>query len=617
MLRNHLLPALGLLLPLMAFGQTAQEKPTLNALGQAITVAKATRFMKTPPMTEWPVVREDGAEDRERHEADKQRALPVVTDARWENEPDGALQLRSATKSAKAPAVNVNGQSGSGIPPDPTGAAGPDHYVQAVNSSYRVYTKTGPGLGPQHSLSSLWADAGNDGDPIVMYDRHADRWFISQFDEVFSGPPYQLVIAVSATSDPAGAYYAYEFNINQFPDYPKYSIWWDGYYCTTNSSRTAIVFERTKMLAGDPDARMIALSASGVIDSGFTSVLPSDADGDLPPAGTPCYFFNLEDNSWGAPSDRIKIYAMTTDWVTTANTNVAQHQTIDTAPFDPWIGTGWDNIAQPGTAQKLDGGLGIFNFRAQHIRWTNYNTLMLCHGVDVGSNQCGIRWYELRDANDGNWAIHQQGTYSPDGADRFYGSIAMDMQGNIGLGYSCADGPNGIYAGLRYTGRMANDPLGQMTFIEQEVVAGLGSQQSLNRFGDYAHCSLDPDGHTFWFTGEYLGTNGATRTRIFSFDLSAEVGVEENVGQEAFALEAVQQGDAIQVQVLGADAATTSVLELIGLDGKRVLIKELATASGRATTRIDISSIAQGIWFIRAINGEQQRVQRIVLTPTK
>ncbi len=179
--------------------------------------------------------------------------------------------------------------------PDPTGAAGPDRYVQAVNTAFRVYQKTGTPDGISSSLSSLWSGSDNLGDPIVMYDRHADRWFISQFN---SGPN-RMLLAVSETPDPRGAYFTYEYTFSQFPDYPKFSIWWDGYYMTSNSNKTAVVFERSRMLTGDPTARMIALSAPSVINSGFTSVLPADADGDLPPTGTPCYFFNIEDNTLG------------------------------------------------------------------------------------------------------------------------------------------------------------------------------------------------------------------------------------------------------------------------------------------------------------------------------
>lgn len=601
------------LLPLIASAQLATEKSTVNYLGQTVTVVTPTRFVKTPPMREWPTVADGDTEPRARHEVDVLRPLPVVTAPQFENEPDGALQTTPATRVLKAPIVNVNGQNGSGVPPDPSGAVGPDRYLQAVNTSFRLYNKsTGSAAGSASSLSSLWPGSDNLGDPIVMYDRHAQRWFISQFN---SGPN-RMLLAVSETNDPDGAYYAYEFNFSQFPDYPKFSIWWDGYYMTSNSNKTAVVFERDQMLAGNPNARMVALSAPGVENSGFTCVLPADADGDLPPAGTPCYFFNIEDQSWGASTDRIKIYAMTTNWTTTSQTAVVTHQNLTTAPFDPWLYTGWDNISQPGTSQRLDAGLGILYYRAQHTRWSDHNSIVLCHGVDVGSNHCAIRWYELRDANDGNWAIHQQGTWNPDAADRFYGSIAMDMAGNIGLGYSVADGSDDIYAGLRYTGRLASDPPGEMTFAEVTAVSGTASQVGTNRFGDYAHMSLDPDGTTFWFTGEYLSTGGNPKTRIFSFAYTG-VGVEEETSASpAFGVSAIQQGASINVTVRGAASAATSV-EVIGMDGKRAFVKEFGTPDGTATATIDAAGLAQGVWFIRAINGGKQTVERIVLTGTK
>ncbi len=602
------------LLPALVSAQKTTEIPTVNRLGQTVTTLTPSRFMRTPPMREWPTLAESDRPARERHEVDVQRPLPVVTAPQFENEADGAVQTTQARRIQKTPMVSVNGQPGSGIPPDPTGAAGPDHYVQAVNTAFRIYNKsTGAGIGGASSLSTLWDGSQNAGDPIVMFDRHADRWFISQFNFT----PNRILIAISLTSDPDGEYYAYEYTFSQFPDYPKYSIWWDGYYMTSNSNKTAVVFEREQMLAGNPDARMVALSAPSIVNSGFTSVLPADADGDLPPAGTPCYFFNLEDNSWGAPSDRIKIYAMTTDWNTTSNTEVATHQTLNTATFDPWLYTGWNNISQPGSSQRLDAGLGIFYFRAQHTRWADHNSIMLCHGVDVGSNHCAIRWYELRDANDGNWTIFQQGTWNPDADDRFYGSITMDMNGTIALGYSVANDATDTYAGIRYTGRLASDPPGEMTFAEVNVVSGTGSQSGTNRFGDYAHMALDPDGQTFWFTGEYLGTGGNPRTRIFSFQLGS-VGVEEDaaVGQD-FAVSATQQGGSIVVDLSGATFAPAATLEVIGMDGKRVLVKELDTPGGSATARLDATGLAQGIWFVRAINGQQQTVERIVWTGTK
>lgn len=598
------------LIPACALAQNIIERTT-NELGQTVTVSGPSGFLKTPPLREWPGVIDVAMEERElRREMDEHRALPEILNPAALDEQDGALQTAPATRMLRAPLVSFNGQNGSGVPPDPTGSVGPDRYVQAVNTAFRVYQKTGTPDGIPQSLSSLWSGSSNLGDPIVMYDRHADRWFISQFND----GPNRMLLAVSETSDPTGAYYTYEYTFSQFPDYPKFSVWWDGYYMTSNSNKTAVVFERSRMLTGDPTARMISLSAPSVINSGFTSVLPADADGDLPPNGTPCYFFNLEDNSWGAPADRIKIYQMNTNWTNTSSTTVTLSQTLNTAAFDPWLGTGWDNISQPNTPQKLDAGLGIFYYRAQHTRWADHSSVMLCHGVDVGSNHCAIRWYELRDANDGNFSIYQQGTWNPDAADRFYGSVAMDDNGNIGLAYSCANDADGTYAGLRYTGRLANDPLGQMTFSEQTIISGTGAQTFTNRFGDYAHMSLDPDGQRLWFTGEYLGTGGNTRTRICSFNLNLEVGVDEPTATATSAhLDVLSNGSEWTVQATWPGASRPMNLDVIGLDGRIVLTRSVAFAGDQSSTTIDAGGLSSGVYFVRVSDGVAQQVQRIVL----
>jgi hypothetical protein len=57
---------------------------------------------------------------------------------------------------------------------------------------------------------------------------------------------------------------------------------------------------------------------------------------------------------------------------------------------------------------------------------------------------------------------------------------------------------------------------------EATILNGLGSQtgNNLNRWGDYSGLSIDPvDDCTFWYTTEYLRTNGAWNwsTQIASF----------------------------------------------------------------------------------------------------
>jgi len=67
------------------------------------------------------------------------------------------------------------------------GDVGPNHYVQMVNLTWRVFDKSGNPLTPARKLSSIWALLGgpcstvDDGDSIVAYDSLADRWLLSQF----------------------------------------------------------------------------------------------------------------------------------------------------------------------------------------------------------------------------------------------------------------------------------------------------------------------------------------------------------------------------------------------------------------------------------------------------
>ena len=589
-----------------------QSRTETNALGQTVVLTAASAYRLSAPARDWPVVADDGLAKSEQNAAESERPLhPVVNANALPVGGDPSCQTAPTARSLRSPIENFAGQNGAAFPPDPSGAAGPNHYVQAVNNSYRIYSKTGIALGGPFNLNSLWPGSSGYGDPIVLYDRHADRWFISQIN----GTPTGVAIAVSETGDPLGAYHVYTYSFGAaFPDYPKYSVWWDGYYMTSNSNKTAVVFNRDKMLTGDPTAEMIALTAPSVINPGFSSVLPADADGDLPPAGTPCYFFNLEDDNWGGvPVDRIKIYTMTTDWVTIANTNVVQSQLLTTDPFDTSLGSGFDNIQQTGTTQLLDGVAEIFYFRAQHTRWSTYNSVVLCHVVDVGVNHAGMRWYELRDANDGVFSIYQQGTWSPDDANRWMGSIAMDNSGNIGMAYSVSDVANGGFPSLRYTGRLAADPLGQMTFFEQEGFTGVAAQTGINRFGDYSQLTLDPDGSTLWFTGEYIGPGGATRTRIFSFDIAASAGVGEEVAPIGPAFTVTLDNETVNATINGLASDDALRFDVITLDGRTLLARDARPSGGSWSTTIARRDLSPAVYFLRVSDPTFQKVQRIVI----
>ncbi len=430
---------------------------------------------------------------------------------------------------------NVNGV----LPPDTNGDIGPNHYMQWVNLSFAIYSRSGALLYGPAAGNTLWSgfsgacSTSNDGDPIVLYDHLADRWMVSQFalPNYPSGPYYQC-IAVSQTGDPTGAWYRYQFTVSstKMNDYPHFGVWPDGYYMSVNQFTNGstwggagvVAFERDKMLLGQT-ARMIYFDLYSV-DPNLGGMLPSDLDGPAPAAGTPNYFAEPDDNANGFPQDQVQVFAFHADWTNTANSSFTLSNALATAAFDSNMCNGSRNcIPQQGTTRKLDAIADRAMFRLQYRNFGSYQTLVLNHTVDVNNtDRAGLRWYELRNSGSG-WSIYQQGTFSPDTTRRWMGSIAMNGQGEIALGYSASSST--LYPSIRYTGRLASDPAGTMPQGEGTLMSGTGNQTSTSsRWGDYSMLAVDPtDDCTFWYTNEYIQTSGTSpwRTRIGSFRVSS------------------------------------------------------------------------------------------------
>ena len=462
----------------------------------------------------------------------------------YSEEKDGAaygtdpalIQSVDGTRPGPGQRLNINGINGNSAPHDPSGAAGLTYYIQATNATpCRIINKTTGATVSNFTMGTLWNPdlTQNSGDPIVMYDRYANRWFLAQFGT--SGN--KIYIAISTTSDPQGTWSCYSFTSPAFPDYLKFSIWQDGYYMTSNQqSQKVFAFERTAMLAGSPTARSVYATFNPPDGGGFFCPLPADADGNggLPAAGTPCPIMSYSDNAWiGNPIDGIQIYQMAVNWApATPTAAITFVSAVPTMAFDGSYNNSWNDIAQPGTSQKLDGIGGVLMYRAQYRKSATHNTVCLSWPVKISATQRSIMWAELRqNLGTGAWSVYQQQIYAPDTYYRWMGSISMDDAGNIGLCYA-KSGSSTVFPSLAYTGRLATDPINTMTIAETIAVAGIVSQNTSwyggNRFGDYAHTTLDPDGSTFWHTGEYMGgvattnqnTNDPKRTRVYSFAIS-------------------------------------------------------------------------------------------------
>jgi hypothetical protein len=498
---------------------------------------------------------------------------------------DGALQTTSVT----APAIGGTIANFEGLgnqdnfnllgrrvnPPDPVGDVGPNHYVEMVNLTFAVYSKTGTRLLGPVDLGSLWADfpiedcTDESGDPVVLYDQTTDRWLLTQFTTRGLNPatptaPFYNCVAVSQTGDPTGAYYRYAF-ITQpdtedggyfFPDYPKYGVWRDSYIMTTRDfgfdDRYGISvygLEKNKMVDGDPNARAVQFFLEdrnvplNLIGDGL---LPPDIDGNTKPKNeVPAPIVGTQDDGggYGATFDALNIWEFDVKWRSTPIASIALKAQLPVAAFDSIFPCGVvpgslppdarDCLPQPGVT---DGSrfLDILSYRQRptwRLAYRNkgaFETMVTNQSVEALPGVAGVRWYEIRRTG-GTYSVHQQGTYAPnDGVHRWMGSVAADKNGSMALGYSVVNGID-VYPGIRYTGRLAGDPLGQMTLGEGTVINGTAAQTHVNsRWGDYTSMNVDPvDDCTFWYVNEYYTVEGAAQaplgngwqTRIASFKL--------------------------------------------------------------------------------------------------
>ena len=506
----------------------------LNGQNNKTGVVIASEFHVTRPIreifAEKPVDENklfDNEESEDREHRPKPKFAKTSLDGAVFGNDSKTIQKEMGDIPSSPTRANWPGQSASGFRPlDPSGAVGPNHYVQMINSTtFKIFNKTTGANLLTGTLGDLWSPAtANSGDPIVMYDKAADRWFLAQFG---SSSDRKIYIAVSTTNDPTGSYYTYTYVSSEFPDYLKFCVWQDGYYMTSNqSTQKVFCFERAAMIAGTPGARSVYVNYSPPKSGFFVPLAGDAADGTLPPAGTPCPIFSYSDNGWGSGySDAVNIYNMTVNWApATPTATITLAGNIPTAAFETTSDPNWDDVSQPGTSQKLDGIVGVCMYRAQWKSWNGYNTIVLNWGVKINSTQRSIKWCELRqNSHTGVWSMYQEGIYAPDASTRWIGSIAMDNNGSIGLSYMKSNSSS-IYPGLYYTGRRSCDPLGTLPVTEAVAIAGTGSQTGgVNRVGDYAQTTLDPDGTTFWSTSEYMGGSSgsnAAKTRIFSYQIT-------------------------------------------------------------------------------------------------
>jgi hypothetical protein len=419
-------------------------------------------------------------------------------------------------------------------PSDNTLAVGYDYIFQIVNSRMAIYTKAGRRFdetgkvlfGPVETRAVFRGFGGaceknNNGDAVVRYDQLADRWLVVMpiFRKSQEGT-YSMCYAVSKTPDPFGPYYRYEFMRELFPDYPRPSVWPDGYYVTTSTGdnviqKHAAVVDRARMLRGEE-----ATEQMFILD-GVNFLIHGDLEGRmLPPDGAPNIMMAAGGTQLKGILGDNAIYAwkVHTDWDDPKKSRLDGPARIPVAPYE-YLGSGQltEAVPQFGSLQRLDAQGDKLMARMVYRRIGNRESLVVVHSVATSAGGGGVRWYEFRLAGNGDPELFQQGTYAPEGNYRWMASPAMDAAGNIGIGYSF--GGSGDFPGQRFAGRLAKDPAGMLTLRETVLVNGEAAQERNRRWEDYTQTAIDPaDDRTIWYVGDYLKKGEKSySTRIGAF----------------------------------------------------------------------------------------------------
>ncbi len=416
---------------------------------------------------------------------------------------------------AKFPGISATGAE----PPDPDIAVGPTHLIEVVNSSIAFYTKGGTKVFEQtfqNFFKSISPQA-FDYDPKVIYDQIAKRFVVLDLDlnDASSNGASDLLIAVSATSDPNGAWALYKVDVKQTEGSNTY--WWDypglGYnkdmICMTGNMFAMegssgfngvqiVCFDKTTLYGGT------ATPTKFKVADGFTIQLAKTQD-----ATTPAVY--------GVEVDTQNSMRLT--GITKSGSTFAVTQSTVSVPN--WLGD-QGFITGPGGVQVQTNDPRIL------VSASRNGEIVASHSVAVSGSdlRSAARWYHFKT---NGWpqtsapSLKQSGQLDPPAGHGYsFPAINFDGAGNIGMTFSKIGSTTpGLVMG---TGRRVSDPAGTMgnpTVLESSTAGQYNGFST--RWGDYFDVELDPaDSKTFWAVGMGAGqsVSGRWQTYMKSFKIA-------------------------------------------------------------------------------------------------
>lgn len=422
-----------------------------------------------------------------------------------------------------------------GRPPDPNGAVGPNHLVSIINFAIGWHTKNGVAQCFER-LENFFSQLApvRVFDPRVIYDSYAGRFVVTVADEDAVNQTSRILIAVSDDDNPNGTWHfqAIDATITVPPflaygvDQPILALDEEAIYITGNmfsfggeaywKSRVWILNKALynggvstwtvydpAIVTGVPNYPMAPAQVYGVMPSGIGTYLvrySGFSDG------------GIEHLSVIRVDSPLTTPVFAHQWIPVDNIDLSS----DTLPAVP----------QLGSATTLEAG----DRRAQSAVWRDGRLFVAAQvksnsGADNG--QVTAHWWIVATQNPSALTLVEQGNIGGEdiqpGTRTFYPAIMVDIDGNVGIGFSAA-GPL-LYPGAYYTLKLSSFQLGQIG-PSQIVSAGVNSYaqvdvESRNRWGDYSGLALDPnDSRTFWAFNMYTWTQNEYGTRWLSFGYS-------------------------------------------------------------------------------------------------
>ena len=424
-----------------------------------------------------------------------------------------------------------------GTPPDTTGAIGPDRYIEAVNTSYAIFSRSGARLDTGDLSSLTGVPTGLFGytlsDPQMMWDAKTQRFYYAAvyYDSLFFSDN-GIALGFSTTATPTGAADFCKYVLgygSELPDYPKLGDSSDflifgsnnfGTFASTYDGSSFTMVNKPPAGAACPDASVFSVNGSGLL---------RNADGSLAATPVPA---NLVDDANGTG-----YVVANADLTTTPSAAFVSVYSVTTVGVDargipvPAV-SGPRNVsvagyAMPANAPQQDSSYlldtldGRFEAAVAAVDPGHGNAIGLwtAHAV-FGGGGVEERWYEI-DADGGS--LLQSGKVSSPSLSVWNGAVSPD-RANTGasaafgasMAMSVSTSSATSYPAIQFVTKSGTGAQSALTNLVQASGPNIDfscDSSTPCRWGDYSGASPDPaatGAGKVWLANQYNVAGGTT-----------------------------------------------------------------------------------------------------------